>query len=192
VLTEEDWNAYNVDLGNVALSDDYATSIGLPLAQRWPWDFSKGIYYLHGHHQMHCLHMLRKTINEYRHGALQTEHPMHVDHCLIAIREDIVCNADDTPRFTGGHFKHPSSGTGQFRACRDWNKLDDWAKKHSACYKEPDDPYDGTSELDRYKHCPDGSTPWIGAAIWNMENSEEKGSLWLGDETQGHVQEQTT
>lgn len=181
-LTEDMWNAYNVDLGNVALSDGYAKSVGLPLAQRWPWDFSKGIYYLHGHHQMHCLQMLRQAINQYRTGALQTEHPMHVDHCLIAFREDILCNADDSPRYTGGHFKHPGSGNGQERPCRDWRKLDEWAMKHSACYKEPEDAYDGTSELERYKHCPDGSTPWVGAEIWEMENSEKKGGLWLETE----------
>lgn len=93
-----------------------------------------------------------------------------------------MCNADDTPRFTGGHFEHPASGTGQVRACRDWAKLDEWARKHSACYREPDDPYDGSSELERYKNCPDGSRPWVGAEIWGMDDSEQKGGLWLENE----------
>ncbi|CAG8952709.1 hypothetical protein HYFRA_00008953 [Hymenoscyphus fraxineus] len=180
-LTEDEWNdpLYNSDLGNVALSDEYVASLGLPPAQRWPWDFSKGIYFLQGHHQMHCLQMARQAINEYRTGALQSVHPIHVDHCLIAIREDIICNADDTPRFTGGHFKNPASGIGQLRACRDWGKMDEWVKKHSACYKNPEDAFDPASGLGRYMSCPDGSTPWVGAEIWTMENSEEKGGLWL-------------
>ena len=87
---------------------------------------------------------------------MQTHHEMHVDHCLTHLREDILCNADDTPRYTGGHFKIAGSGQGQLRLCRDWSKLDDWARQHSACYRGPD-LFEGEEE---YKFCPDGSEPW--------------------------------
>ena len=64
----------------------------------------------------------------------QTLHFSHVGHCLAAIREDIICNADDTPRYTG-FANSPSSGLGQIRMCRDWSELEKWAREHSACYR---------------------------------------------------------
>lgn len=87
----------------------------------------------------------------------------HVTHCLHVLREDATCNADDTPRYAGslhaqvGHTV-TSSGTGQIRMCRDWSKLRQFALEHSACYRRPLDY--AIPLLDRYKFCPDGSTPW--------------------------------
>ena len=43
------------ETGLVAMSDDWVTSKGLPRAQRFPWDKSKGLYVLNGFHNMHCL-----------------------------------------------------------------------------------------------------------------------------------------
>ena len=45
----------NEDLGLVALDDEYVAAKGLPLAQRYPWDTSKGMYLLQGYHNLHCL-----------------------------------------------------------------------------------------------------------------------------------------
>lgn len=88
----------------------------------------------------------------------------HVTHCLHVLREDTMCNADDTPRYTGalhaqkGLIDGLSSGLGQVRMCRDWSKLHKFAVENSACYRRPlDHPI---SLLDRYKSCPDGSKPW--------------------------------
>ena len=39
----------------MALSDSFAQSVGLPSSQRWPWDKSKGVYFIEGLHTMHCL-----------------------------------------------------------------------------------------------------------------------------------------
>lgn len=116
--------------------------------------------------------MLRTSILEYRNHAKQTQHYLHIDHCLTALREDVLCNADDTPRYTGGHHKQAGSGQDQMRMCRDWSKLDQWATEHSACYKEPESWYDGKPESERYKFCPDGSEPWkILEADSSMESS---------------------
>ena len=49
------WHGINIDDGVIALSDDYVTSKGLLPAQRFPWDATKGIYILHGYHNLHCL-----------------------------------------------------------------------------------------------------------------------------------------
>jgi len=76
-----------------------------------------------------------------------------------------MCNADDTPRYTGGvnqqaSAEEPISGAGQMRLCKDWNKLREWATEHSACYKSInlDDPEFPSTE--RYKFCPDGEQVW--------------------------------
>jgi hypothetical protein len=54
-LTEESWANLSYDLGSIALSDEYAESVGLPTAQRFPWDDAKGLYFLNGYHGIHCL-----------------------------------------------------------------------------------------------------------------------------------------
>ncbi|MCJ1458962.1 hypothetical protein MMC28_009339, partial [Mycoblastus sanguinarius] len=41
--------------GVVAIDDDFVEKTGLPKAQRWPWDKSKGLYLLQGYHNLHCL-----------------------------------------------------------------------------------------------------------------------------------------
>ena len=43
------------ETGLVAMPDDWVTTKGLPIAQRFPWDNSKGLYVLNGFHNMHCL-----------------------------------------------------------------------------------------------------------------------------------------
>jgi hypothetical protein len=59
-LTEEDlaWNdsrGFQSREGIVALNDSFTQSVGLPSAQRWPWDKSKGIYFVEGVHALHCV-----------------------------------------------------------------------------------------------------------------------------------------
>lgn len=58
--TEEDsaWSeqrGFNLRDAIVALPDSYAESVGLPSSQRWPWDESKGIYFIEGLHALHCV-----------------------------------------------------------------------------------------------------------------------------------------
>jgi hypothetical protein len=54
-ITEESWDNLRYDLGSIALSDEYVESVGLPKAQRFPWDYDKGLYFLNGYHGVHCL-----------------------------------------------------------------------------------------------------------------------------------------
>jgi hypothetical protein len=94
----------------------------------------------------------------------QSLHFSHINHCLDAFRQDIICNADDTPRYTGlakSHSDAPSSGIGQVRMCKDWGRLEKWAVEHSACYKYKvgTTTEDGIPR-DRFKYCPDGNKPW--------------------------------
>jgi hypothetical protein len=54
-FTEQSWNNLNYDLGSIALSYDYAASLGLSKAQPFPWDDSKRLYFLNAYHSVHCL-----------------------------------------------------------------------------------------------------------------------------------------
>lgn len=54
-VTNAAWEAINYDTGNIALNDDYVAEMGLPVSQRFPWDDTKGLYFMNGQHQIHCL-----------------------------------------------------------------------------------------------------------------------------------------
>ena len=54
-IPESDWEYPRLDDGIVALPDSWVASKGLPEAQRYPWDTSKGLYHLHGYHNLHCV-----------------------------------------------------------------------------------------------------------------------------------------
>ncbi|KAI1079500.1 hypothetical protein F5B20DRAFT_166791 [Whalleya microplaca] len=153
-LQEELWRDINIDYGVVALSDEWAAQHGLRTAQRFPWDQSKGIYILHAFHNLHCLKIIHISLVEYKHGNPQSRDWHHISHCMDALRRQIMCDADDTPRATE-HRKEVVSGLLQHRKCRSWEELETFAKKHTACYKRPEDPErDGKPILERFKHCP--------------------------------------
>ena len=57
----------------------------------------------------------------------------HSTHCIDAVRQSIMCNADDTLLYKRYNV---SDGDGQMRKCRNWGALRDWAAKHSACYSD--------------------------------------------------------
>ncbi|KAI0469383.1 hypothetical protein F4859DRAFT_487986 [Xylaria cf. heliscus] len=156
-LQDELWYNINVDAAVVALGDDWAAKHGLRTAQRFPWDQSKGIYILHGFHNLHCLKIIYISMSEYRRGMPQTRSWHHVSHCLDALRRQIICDADDTPRATDRRVE-VVSGLYQHRRCRSWEQLEEFAKKHTACYKRPKTPDEkDPSKLERFSHCPPDS-----------------------------------
>ena len=77
---------------------------------------------------------------------------MHVNYCLDALRQDIICHADDTPRYTTQD-STLISGLGQGRKCRDWKKLQAWASERIACQEE-ENRFRGVEGFDI---CPSGS-----------------------------------
>lgn len=153
--------------GFIALDDSWAAAKGLPATQRWPWDNTKGIYILTSSHELHCVRVLRESVNQ-AHDALPQSWPhSHILHCLDILRESVMCNADDTPLYTGRlhnetYAAHPKAGIGSIKMCRSWSKLQAFASEHSACWARVglDDP--AFSEIERFKFCPDGSRPWEG------------------------------
>ena len=53
--TNEAWEALSYDLGSVAIDYEEAEALRLPRAQPFPWDYSKGLYFLNAYHSLHCL-----------------------------------------------------------------------------------------------------------------------------------------
>jgi hypothetical protein len=54
-LADELWEGIDTNPMVVALTDDFADSHGLPRSDRFPWDESKGRYFVKVFHQLHCL-----------------------------------------------------------------------------------------------------------------------------------------
>ena len=79
----------------------------------------------------------------------------HNLHCIESLRQDTLCNADDTPRYSG-YSKKPVSGVMQTRMCRNWDKLEAWARDHTACYRDIGRDVDGFPQIEKYKFCPEG------------------------------------
>lgn len=97
---------------------------------------------------------------DYHHGR-QPAYPIeHILHCLDALRDDVICHADDTPRYTTST-ETPESGVGQLRQCRDWGKLEAWAEKYSGCWRYVDESWDHESELLRWQFCPPKSPGYL-------------------------------
>lgn len=155
-LQDRLWHDIDIDPGVVALPDTWAAQHGLRTAQRFPWDQNKGIYILHGFHNLHCLKIVHIALSEHRRGAPQSRSSGHIDHCMDALRRQILCDADDTPRATDRRAE-VVSGLLQHRKCRSWSELEDFARRNTACYKRPEYPEEDGSKLDRFKHCPPGS-----------------------------------
>jgi hypothetical protein len=93
-------------------------------------------------------------LRQYSNGEPQTEIAGHVSHCIDALRQDIIYNADDTSRWTGDAPR--VSGVGQIHQCHDWSRLDVWAKAHTASYKQI--ALKGDDGLERYTFSPPGSS----------------------------------
>ncbi|MCJ1308626.1 hypothetical protein MMC25_002279 [Agyrium rufum] len=165
VESQSEWNAVweektDYSPGIIALDDSYAKSMGLPRSQRFPWDKSKGIYVLNAYHNLHCVKTIRDSIDQYRTSQPQSVAYSHVQHCLLVLRSEIMCNADDTPRYSG-YQPEQSSGLGQVRMCRSWDALEAWAKHpdRSGCWKHVpgESGVNGFQVVDRYRFCPEGS-----------------------------------
>lgn len=96
------------------------------------------------------------SMAEHRLGEPQSRKWHHISHCFDALRRQVLCDADDTPRTVQRELEGVS-GVGQNRQCRDWGELERWAKAHTACYKRPDRPVEGMRNIEKYKFCPEGS-----------------------------------
>ena len=86
-----------------------------------------------------------------------------------------MCRADDTPLYTTRSMV-PVNGIGQSRQCRDWGKLESWARTHHSCYRYGDFVVEDKlpSQMGRFKYCPSDS-PYLPA----VRKYFGKGDDWL-------------
>ncbi|KAI1212411.1 uncharacterized protein F4807DRAFT_472611 [Annulohypoxylon truncatum] len=151
------WERLSGDPGVVALSQNYVQEKRLPHALRFPWDEDKGVYLLQGFHDLHCLRTLFRYVMYTDLGLPQRIAVSHALHCLDQLRQEVVCNANDAPRYAGFQ-DPPGTGAGQVRMCRDWHKLEKWALERTACFKHEDEV--PGPMIERFKSCPDGRILW--------------------------------
>lgn len=148
-ISDPAWNNFRVN-GFIAIPHTEAAQRGLPLAEDFPDDSSKGIYVLSGFHQLHCVVRpapslrllpytnssqiyLRDIIRDLRAGGSVDDRLVHINHCYDALRQAIQCAADDTPLYAP---EWPSrlTGDGQLRLCRNWAALTRYAEERTACW----------------------------------------------------------
>lgn len=153
------WDSISFDVGFVALDADWTAAHGLPAAQPFPWDKTKGLYVLNGFHALHCLKNIHRALREYELGRPQSLSLMHITHCLDSLRGDVLCRADDTPRYTTAT-KSPESAVGQLRRCGDWGALERWAEERTSCYRYISHEADFINQFERFKYCPRDSPYW--------------------------------
>ncbi|KAL4747570.1 hypothetical protein BDW72DRAFT_209508 [Aspergillus terricola var. indicus] len=130
------WKQFTTN-GFVAILHSQAAEAGLPIAEDFPGDHSKGVYVLDGFHQLHCVIYLRNTIKDLMAGEMidednDYERLVHINHCYDALRQSIQCRSDGTPLYIP--YRSKRTGDGQLRRCRDWDALTAWARKHTACW----------------------------------------------------------
>ncbi|KAI8627283.1 hypothetical protein F5Y19DRAFT_442330 [Xylariaceae sp. FL1651] len=150
------WDKLRGDPGVLALSSEYQEEKGLHEAIPYPWDDDKGVYFFQAYHNLHCLRTLFRYVNYTEMGQPNKIAASHAVHCLDQLRQDVICQADDTPRYAWTD--PPGTGFNQVRMCKSWKKLEQWAFKHTACFKNTD----GVAGpiIDRFKFCPDGRVLW--------------------------------
>ena len=96
----------------------------------------------------------------------------HVMHCLDALRDDVLCHADDTPRYTTNS-SGTRTGEGQMRQCRDWSKLEAWAAHYSGCWRYISKKNDERDEIERWRFCEPG-TPYYDRVQWWIQKHKDE------------------
>ena len=93
-------------------------------------------------------------LQDQREGKPQSAPFEHALHYLNALLWEVLCNADDTLRWSG--YEDRTSGVGQYRHCKDWGRLEAFAKDNYICQRHVD-LKDGQDIRARYKLCLEGS-----------------------------------
>ena len=146
------WDAILPAHGVVAVDRAWASAQQLPDTIRLPSDDSKGVYIVDAYHQLHCLTIMRRTFYEMARGEPLSHAATHTNHCFDSLRQYVMCGSPgDTLLYSWGR---NITGDGQRRQCRDWRRLRDWAKEHTACYKDTEHP---VPVLQHFGHCHDGT-----------------------------------
>ncbi|OTB02919.1 hypothetical protein M426DRAFT_322163 [Hypoxylon sp. CI-4A] len=157
-LRDAAWDTINIDAGMIAVPQSFVEEKGLPDSQRFVWDRSKSVYLLNGYHSLHCARSIYISLTEFKRGLPQSRRWGHILHCVDQLRQEALCNADDTPRFSTMDDR-PVTGLNQMRMCRSWDKLEEWARQYTACYRYINQTasYSEVPQVERFVWCPKDS-----------------------------------
>ncbi|PCH39112.1 hypothetical protein WOLCODRAFT_84993 [Wolfiporia cocos MD-104 SS10] len=103
---------------------------------------SDGEHYLLSHyHQLHCLRAIRTYV--LARDNLTESAIVHVDHCLIYLRQMALCSADVTlepashrQMTTDGRVVNTVTGVGITHRCKDWEQVRNYVEQNYREFKE--------------------------------------------------------
>jgi hypothetical protein len=106
----------------------------------------------HEHASFIVQKLIRKGFTMCDRGENQTFVTKHIWHCLDSLRQNVLCQADDTP-MPAARAHHV--GDGELRKCRSWDKIAAWAKRpdQNACYRF-NDYQEAANTLELFEFCP--------------------------------------
>ncbi|TEA06088.1 Oxidase ustYa [Colletotrichum sidae] len=87
-------------------------------------------------HQLHCLNMVRKSLHVDYYGINEPDphpHKMHIEHCIDALREAIMCRAELTfipMEFNAKYRTGRPAFVAREHTCRNFEKILDWAHQY--------------------------------------------------------------
>jgi len=129
------------DFGTVGLTPSEVTRLIEPTKPS-PMDPDTYPVMIQVFHNIHCLNLLRKAIwRDYYPEALDmltdgtanrtSPKALHIDHCINAIREALMCSSDVTPitfHYVSDEDHHVFPNLAATHTCRDFDAIKDWAK----------------------------------------------------------------
>ncbi|KAJ7479760.1 hypothetical protein FB451DRAFT_1131033 [Mycena latifolia] len=99
----------------------------------WPILHEEGNYVLalDVFHQLHCLDIIRQQVHPGHNYTRQS--PVHLRHCIGAIRQALMCYADISPVVWQWSSKYNEAEQRDdiLHTCRDFDRIQSWAKEHS-------------------------------------------------------------
>ncbi|KAI9658189.1 MAG: hypothetical protein M1831_004036 [Alyxoria varia] len=150
------WESLGTSEGEISLDNAWAAHKGLPESAPFLWDEDRSIYLLNAHHSLHCMRKVRRWVTLSNYNRTQLDSYPHLVHCMDHVLQNILCEADDTPMYTSP--KHnASTGLGQQRMCRDWDKLVEWADSQSSCFGYINETQGVDAVIKRFRYCPEDS-----------------------------------
>ncbi|KAI0448078.1 hypothetical protein F4803DRAFT_496412 [Xylaria telfairii] len=189
------WESMDSSAGEISLDKEWADAHDLPESAPFFWDEGRQIYLLNAHHSLHCMRKVRRAIVLYNYNRPQLDSYTHLVHCMDHLMQNILCEADDTPFYTSTT-SNITTGLGQTRMCRSWDRLTEWAEENTACFAYINETQGVNDVIERFRYCSPGS-PLLGpmrkyfgyAPDWFRERPKDIDSLpryWEGlDHDQG-------
>lgn len=108
---------------------------------------------------------------EFKFSKPQTYPFEYIMHYIDTLRLEVLCKADDTPRYSTNDHSN-NNGISQHQQCRDWDKLESWAKENNTYYKYLNYSFNNIyDQRQRFVFCPPES-PYIAKVEKYLEHQK--------------------